>query len=273
LIVDYPGYGRSSGCGSPLAGAVQLVLAERTSKHSEFVVGHPAGRYDKMHLVPFGEYVPLYDVLPIMKYFAPYEYDYSVQPGTRQTHFSLGRYSFGAAICYEDTDPFLARRLVTPDASERPVDFIVNSSNDGWFKGSSEHEEHLAIARFRAVESRRPVIRAVNLGVSAVIDSNGSVLPPDTVAESNEPGKAPQGLETVPIWAVETPSGWTASLPPSRWQEFKAKPGVLLARLPIDHRESLYSIYGDWLALLCWGGLLVGVIEAFSGRRRPEVTT
>jgi len=55
------------------------------------------------------------------------------------------------------------------------VDFLVNISNDGWFKCTSEHEEHLAVSRFRAVECRRALCRAVNMGISAVIDGNGRV--------------------------------------------------------------------------------------------------
>src|SRR5262249_51049995 len=84
-------------------------------------------------------------------------------------------YSFGVLICYEDTDPELARPHVQ---GRGPADFLLNISNDGWFDGTSEHDEHLAICRFRAVECRRSVARSVNMGISAVIDSNGRVLEP-----------------------------------------------------------------------------------------------
>ena len=136
-----------------------------------------AGRYDKMHLVPFGEYVPLKDQLPFMSWFTPYKNDYSCRPGERWTRFPLvtknGRdFTFGCLICYEDSDPYLARQYV---ASE-PVNFLVNISNDGWFDGTEEHEQHLAICRFRAIEARRAIVRSVNMGISGVIDPDGRVI-------------------------------------------------------------------------------------------------
>ena len=99
-------------------------------------------------------------------------------PWTRGTDHA---YSFGVAICYEDTDPDRTRPYGGGDGGP-PADFLLNISNDGWFDGTSEHDEHLAICRFRAVECRRSVGRAVNMGISAVIDGNGRVLPLSPVA-------------------------------------------------------------------------------------------
>src|SRR5260370_39296723 len=103
-----------------------------------------------------------------MNKLAPYDFDYSITPGTVQTRFRLGKHHFGVFICYEDTDPYLARQYVRQDGGEPTADFLVNISNDGWFDGSSEHEQHLAICRFRAVECRRSVARAVNMGISGI---------------------------------------------------------------------------------------------------------
>ena len=122
--------------------------------------------------------------------FTPYEKDYSCRPGTHWTRFPLPSrqrrrtYTFACLICYEDSDPYLARQYV---ASE-PVNFLVNISNDGWFDGTEEHEQHLAICRFRAVEARRAMVRAVNMGISAVIDPDGRViaLPGETWSESKK---------------------------------------------------------------------------------------
>src|SRR5262249_11784400 len=108
--------------------------------------GEVEGRYDKLHRVPFGEYVPFLDWLPFMKMFAPYDYDYSITAGEHLTRLKVktaaGEFAFGVLICYEDTDPFLARQYGRQHPDGAPVDFLVNISNDGWFDGSSEHEEH-----------------------------------------------------------------------------------------------------------------------------------
>jgi apolipoprotein N-acyltransferase len=187
--------------------------------------GRVAGHYDKIHRVPFGEYVPLRDWLPWMNTFAPYDFDYSISPGTSLTHFSLGEYHFGVVICYEDTDPFLARQYVPPGGSGPAVDFLLNISNDGWFDGTSEHEQHLAICRFRAVECRRAIARAVNMGISAMIDSNGRVV----------------------------------ALPGASWADSKKIAAVLTAVVPIDQRASLYARWGDWLPLACWVTIAAGL--------------
>jgi len=195
--------------------------------------GKVGGRYDKMHCVPFGEYVPFRDWLPWMNTFAPYDFDYSITPGDQLTRFTLGKYHFGVVICFEDTDPYIARQYAGGD--EKPVvDFLVNISNDGWFDGTSEHEEHLAICRFRAVECRRAIARAVNMGISAVIDGNGQVI----------------------------------KLPGSDWASSKKTAAVLTAAIPIDRRVSLYARWGDWLPWACWVVIGVGLVW---GRLRPAV--
>jgi apolipoprotein N-acyltransferase len=212
------------------------------------------GRYDKVHRVPFGEYVPLRQALPWLNKLAPYDFDYAVEPGAEFTRFSLPGHeatTFGVMICYEDTDPAMAR----PYAAERPVDFLLNISNDGWFDGTSEHDQHLALCRFRAVETRRAVGRAVNMGVSAVIDSNGRVLAPELVSED----------ETIPVWEVpENP----VSLPTGRWHEFKQVAGVVVGRVPIDARASVYARAGDAFALGCGGLLLAALV--FAPRRAKK---
>jgi apolipoprotein N-acyltransferase len=213
--------------------------------------GQAGGHYDKMHRVPFGEYVPLVDWFPWMKNYAPYDHDYSVAIGENFARFPLGAYRFGVVICYEDTDPSLARQYVGGDGGP-PVDFLVNISNDGWFDGTEEHEQHLAICRFRAIECRRAVVRAVNMGVSAVVDSNGRVLQPQRIAES--------GRTKLPFaeWAVQDKH----YLPASDWGRFKKVAGVLTVTVPIDSRSSFYALHGDWLPWLCWLIIGLGLIRA-----------
>lgn len=191
--------------------------------------GIKIGRYDKMHLVPFGEYVPLKETLPFMQMFTPYKEDYSCRPGEHWTRFPLAaadgrKFTFACLICYEDSDPYLARQYV----ADEPVNFLVNISNDGWFDGTEEHEEHLAISRFRAIEARRALLRSVNMGISALIDSDGNLV----------------------------------ALPRERWSDSKKTEAVVSAVVPIDDRISLYSRLGDWVPGLCWLALIVVVIAA-----------
>lgn len=204
--------------------------------------GRIAGKFDKMHRVPFGEFVPFKDTIDCLSWLTPYEGDFGIQKGDKFTRFELGKHRFGVLVCYEDTDPLLARRYVEKSDDGEPVDFLVNISNDGWFDGSSEHEEHLAVSRFRAIECRRAMVRAVNMGVSAVIDSNGRVLKPREV-----PGMEP------PMWRV-TPdvAGGYADLPASEWHQFKKKSGILKAVVPIDRRFSFYAAAGEWLPMGRW---------------------
>jgi apolipoprotein N-acyltransferase len=199
--------------------------------------GREDGRYDKIHRVPFGEYIPLRDWLPWLNRLAPYDFDYSVRAGEHQTRFALptadGVYHFGVIICFEDTDPPLARQYVRPSDGEPAADFLVNISNDGWFNGESEHEEHLAICRFRAVECRRAVARAVNMGISAVIDGNGRVV----------------------------------ALPGETWSASKKTAAVVTAAIPLDRRASLYARWGDWLPALCWGVVTLGLLKSYGTKR------
>jgi apolipoprotein N-acyltransferase len=263
------------------------VHGSRKFRNSALLVlpgGKYAGRYDKVHRVPWGEYVPLKDWIPAMNAFAPYDHEYSIAPGDEMTRFPLGEYSFGAVICYEDSDPYLARQLVkgpednawldyltrlvaggmydhlprtSPNA--KPVDFLINTSNDGWFDGTSEHEEHLAICRFRAVECRRSVVRAVNMGISALIDGNGRVLAPIGTQEV---------ADRVPVWEI---NGETNDLPVSRWSNYKKVAGVRIAQVPIDGRGSLYVRWGDWLPAACWVVVLLALLwPASVARGKPQ---
>jgi apolipoprotein N-acyltransferase len=225
--------------------------------------GRQVARYDKIHRVPFGEYIPLRESLPFLNRFAPYDYEYSVRPGAEHTRFPLtstggGHWTFGVVICYEDTVAEMALPYAGGDG--RPAaDFVLNLSNDGWFDGTSEHDEHLAICRFRAVECRRSVARAVNMGISALIDGNGRVLDPLRVAGGRDE-------DDQPVWQVPPGPGVSRELPLSRWGEYKKTTGALLASVPLDRRASFYARWGDWLPAACWLGLLAGLAGALVGR-------
>ncbi len=132
--------------------------------------GRLRGRYDKAHLVPYGEYLPMRPFLSMLgvSRLAPGDLDFLSGPGARTIDLpGFGR--AGVQICYEI---IFSGQVVDPE--NRP-DFIFNPSNDAWF-GAWGPPQHLAQARLRAIEEGLPVIRATPTGISAVIDANGRIL-------------------------------------------------------------------------------------------------
>jgi apolipoprotein N-acyltransferase len=133
--------------------------------------GEYVDRYDKMHLVPFGEYVPLANVFPFLTKLVPF--DESLIAGERLTIFKVpgnsGEVRFGVLICYEDADAELARRI-----RQSGADFLVNLSNDAWF-GEEELKQHFVAAQYRAIENRMGVLRNGNNGITGIIDPLGRV--------------------------------------------------------------------------------------------------
>jgi len=150
----------------------------------------PDDRYAKMHLVPFSEYVPFKQSLPALhralRAFVP-EVMEQLEPGRRGAPFDLARdgrsWRIATPICYEGTFARVCRDLVMRDGRKN-VEILANLSNDGWFvsrlgegpyRGTTEQAQHLVQYCFRAVETRVPVVRAVNTGISASIDSAGRI--------------------------------------------------------------------------------------------------
>ena len=135
--------------------------------------GHVTGRYDKQHLVPFGEYIPLKSVLFFLDKLVEGIGDF--QPGPGPTLLSIpheaGQVPFGVAICYEVIFPDLVRRLAATGAS-----FLVTLTNDAWFGSTVAPSQHFAMVVFRAVEHRLAFARAANTGISGVIDPTGRIL-------------------------------------------------------------------------------------------------
>ncbi|CAK7049616.1 MAG: Apolipoprotein N-acyltransferase [Desulfovibrio sp.] len=123
--------------------------------------------YDKTHLVPFGEYVPLNIPIPFVEYLMQ---GVSFIPGTNTAPLQTGDLALGSLICYEAIFPAIARERVAAGAN-----ILVNISNDAWFGNTSAPVQHLHLTAMRAIEQGRYVVRATNTGISAVITPKGRV--------------------------------------------------------------------------------------------------
>ncbi len=126
------------------------------------------GRYDKIHLVPFGEFVPLSGVIGFVRGWAGFIAD--LEPGPGPVVFPGPPAPFGVVICYEGIFPALVRDFVRGGAR-----FMVNMTNDAWFGRTSGPLQHLAMYPLRAVEHRIAIARAANTGVSAFVAPSGRI--------------------------------------------------------------------------------------------------
>jgi len=201
--------------------------------------------YSKMHLVLFSEEVPFKRSWPwlyrLLRSLVP-ESMPQLDPGKEVRRFELirgrRRYLLGSPICYEGTLARICRRIVA-EKGRKVLDILVNLSNDGWFvwqssdgarrRGSTEHAQHLVQYCFRAVENRVPVVRAVNTGISASIDSNGRI-----VSQIRRDGKRSMLVGTLLL------DGRTST-----------KEGCFHGpKVLVDTRVSLYSLIGDVFAII-----------------------
>jgi apolipoprotein N-acyltransferase len=128
--------------------------------------GEWSGVYHKRQLVIFGEYIPLVDVLPFIKWFTPITGGYTA--GDRIKRFALDDRLIAPLICFEDMFPHHVRDHVTTD-----TDLMVNLTNDGWFGESAAHWQQAAASAFRAVENGIPLLRCCNNGITSWFDGHG----------------------------------------------------------------------------------------------------
>jgi len=202
------------------------------SKEGEVVQEH-----NKLHLVPFGEYVPWRHVFPFLADLIPIG-DFS--SGERYTIFSVpegnpdGRrkLSFAVLICFEDTVPELSRKF-----TENGAGFLVNITNDAWFLDTPAPFMHLQAAAFRAVENRRSLIRAANTGVSCFIDPLGRISQP----VQNDKKK---------MTFVD---------------------GLSMRDVPLSQVKTFYTKFGDIFTYLCFGCILVGVGKQITPKKSPFI--
>ncbi|HSY68455.1 MAG TPA: apolipoprotein N-acyltransferase [Edaphobacter sp.] len=127
-----------------------------------------AGHYDKMHLVPFGEYVPYKEFFFFAKNLLNEVGMF--EPGKQRTVFTTGGHTYGIFICYESIFGDEIRHL-----TQQGADVLINISNDGWYGNTSAAWQHLNMVRMRAIENHRWVLRATNTGVTAAINPYGRV--------------------------------------------------------------------------------------------------
>ncbi len=130
--------------------------------------GKVTGKYDKVHLVPFGEYVPLKKWLPFLGKMVEQVGDFS--SGRKGSTVDLNGHSIGVLICYELIFPYLSRAEVINGAG-----LLVNMTNDAWYGRTGAPYQHFSMAVFRAIENRRALVRAANTGISGFIDPAGRV--------------------------------------------------------------------------------------------------
>jgi apolipoprotein N-acyltransferase len=173
--------------------------------------GNCAGVYHKQKLVIFGEYIPLARWLPFLKWFTPITDGWTA--GDQPVVFADGDLACAPLICFEDVFPGVARR-----AAAGGPDFLVNLTNDGWFRESAEQWQHLANAVFRAVENGLPLVRAANNGITCWVDQHGRVRQVLRGSSGGEYG-----------------------------------PGTLALEIPLaqDRQTTFYQRHGNWFAWVC----------------------
>jgi apolipoprotein N-acyltransferase len=139
--------------------------------------GERVQMYRKVHLVPFGEYVPGRHTVPLLAQIVGDQVPGDFKGGKEHTVFTLTNSDVHVAslICFEDTIGELTRKFVLPTETSPGANLLVDVTNDGWFQRSAGSHQHLANAIFRCVETRQPMIRAANTGVTCFINQFGRV--------------------------------------------------------------------------------------------------
>ncbi|MBI3618402.1 MAG: apolipoprotein N-acyltransferase [Candidatus Omnitrophica bacterium] len=186
-------------------------------------------QYKKIHLVPFGEYIPLRPLFPFLEHIVPIAdftaggeytvFDFSQKEGAKAKG---GGRSFSVLICFEDTLAGLTRQFVRQGAG-----LLVNMTNDAWFKDTKEPFMHAQASVFRSVENRRSLVRAANTGVSCSIDASGRMVQ----AVADERGK----------------------------KTYVA--GYAIMKVRFDRQKTFYTRYGDVFIMGCCACLLWAAVR------------
>lgn len=182
--------------------------------------------YNKSHLVPFGEYVPFKRWLPFLGKMVEHVGDFSA--GMAGDTLAWGQHKIGALICYEMIFSYLAR-----SAAQNGAQLLINVTNDAWYGKTSAPHQHFSMAVFRAVETRRALVRSANTGISGFIDPLGRILSQSALFED----------------------------------------AVLVADVPLMDGQTFYVKRGDFFALACTLAgvilILVELIQRIQSIRKP----
>ncbi|MGD9875812.1 apolipoprotein N-acyltransferase [Desulfococcus sp.] len=221
--------------GSPAFEQINGDIAYYNSAYLISPDGRPTGRYDKVHLVPFGEYVPLRQWLPFVRKLVAHVGDFKTgEMGKTLVVEGAGRLfpaadrsdiRIGILICYEIIFSDLARAAAKNDAG-----ILVNVTNDAWYGRSSAPYQHFSMAVFRAVENRRALIRSANTGISGFVDPTGRIG-----------GMTPLFVDA-----------------------------VLAQNLPVLSEKTVYTRTGDWFAATCLGITLITIMREIFRRKKHE---
>jgi len=211
-------------------------LSEGPLLNSAFLIeasGRLSTRHDKLHLVPFGEFIPGESLLPWLRLILPpigaFVPGHSYTVFHSQSAIRNSQLSFSVLICFEDIFPELARHFVQAGAQ-----MLLVITNDAWFGPTAAAYQHAQASTFRAVELRVPVARAANTGWSGFIDPSGRWL--DRVHDAS-------GRELF-------------------------VPGMQTCDVPLGTADSVYRRWGDWFAWLCFAVALLGIYRSRSDRSR-----
>ena len=209
-----------------------MVTLTRDSYYNSAVLisaeGEVAEQYDKLHLVPFGEYIPLRHIFPFLSAIVPIG-DFT--PGNKFTPFPLVSQKnkgsrkpgvFSALICFEDTIPEISSAF-----TRRGSNLLVNITNDAWFQDTKAPYLHLQASLFRTVENHRGLVRVANTGASCFIDPSGRVI---RYVEDSTHKKT-----------------YVA--------------GFAIQDIGLNQENTFYSKYGDIFTYLCFGGILMGMMR------------
>ena len=207
-----------------------------------------AGRYDKVHIVPFGEFIPLNDTFPIIGELVGM--GRNLTPGKAFRPLDLTKdVRAGVMICYEDVFAYAARELVRNGAN-----FLLVITNDAWYPTSTEPEQHYANSVLRTVETRLPMLRCGNSNYSVLIDQFGRTV--DSVTKRIDPA-----------------TGDTELTP---WEQ-KAAAAVMTVRVPKHYTPTFYVRFGNVFVLVLWviftGGMAMVLRNNWLFRKnadRPE---